>query len=223
MHHLNKFSDWLHGDCLRQPKEPIWSSKISLMAIKSDRNWWEVVNVRLQGTLAYLGPPEWTTWIQDRCKEARGIYCSSALRSSQTRRRGGGWPPASAEFSYGFQGQNRASTTRHNMIGGTVHPLNWLNFREWGDKDFTCLKVGNNRSCRMCPHQQVGPRPVVWEMVISLSLLEVQVFHDLPKVPKLMFSWEVLSSKALFYVLMKERHVGFSTKISDDCIDPRNS
>jgi hypothetical protein len=27
------------------------------------------------------------------------------------------------------------------MIGGTVHSLN-LVFREWGDKDFPCLKMG---------------------------------------------------------------------------------
>jgi hypothetical protein len=28
------------------------------------------------------------------------------------------------EFLYSFQGQNRASATRHNMIGGTMHHLN---------------------------------------------------------------------------------------------------
>jgi hypothetical protein len=36
------------------------------------------------------------------------------------------------------------------VIGGAVHPLNWLVFREWSDKDVPCLKV----SCRMCPHPQ---------------------------------------------------------------------
>lgn len=56
LHPLNKFSDWLHGDCLRQPREPIWSSKISLMAIKSDRNWWEVVrSTELQGPFSCFG------------------------------------------------------------------------------------------------------------------------------------------------------------------------
>jgi hypothetical protein len=42
------------------------------------------------------------------------------------------WPPWHLFFMflYGFQEQNRASVTRHNMIGGTVHPLNGLVFRE---------------------------------------------------------------------------------------------
>jgi hypothetical protein len=35
-----------------------------------------------------------------------------------------------SEFLYGFQGQNRATATRHNMIGGTVHPVVLLVFRE---------------------------------------------------------------------------------------------
>ena len=80
------------------------------------------------------------------------------------------------KFLYGFQGQNRASATRHNMIGGTVHPLNWLVFREWGDKDFPCLKVSNGQSCRMCPHLQFGSCPRVWEMLISLSFPQGWVF-----------------------------------------------
>jgi hypothetical protein len=69
----------------------------------------------------------------------------------------------SGEFLYGFQGQNRASATRHNMIGKTVCPLNLLVFREWGGKDFPCLKVGNGPSWGRCPHLQVGPLPTpVW-------------------------------------------------------------
>jgi hypothetical protein len=40
----------------------------------------------------------------------------------------------------------------------------------------------------MCPDQQVSSCPVVWEMLIGLSLLEGQVFLDLPKVPKLSFA-----------------------------------
>jgi hypothetical protein len=35
------------------------------------------------------------------------------------------------------------------------------------------------------PTGQVGPSPLVWEMLISLPLLEGRVFHDLPKVPEL--------------------------------------
>ena len=118
-------------------------------------------SVRLCWALAYWGLTEWTMQSWKSMQKARGIYCSSALGSSQTRRRGGAPQHLFSEFLYGFQGQNRASATRHNMIGGTVHPLNWLVFREWGDKDFPCLKVGNSPSCRMCPHPQVGSHPVV--------------------------------------------------------------
>ena len=42
-------------------------------------------------------------------------------------------------FLYRFQGQNRASVTRHNMIHGTVCPLNWLVFREWGSRGLISL------------------------------------------------------------------------------------
>jgi hypothetical protein len=36
--------------------------------------------------------------------------------------------------------------TRHNMIGRTVHPLNWLVFREWGSRGFPYLQVANSQS-----------------------------------------------------------------------------
>jgi hypothetical protein len=49
-------------------------------------------------------------------QKARGIYCSSALGLSQTRRRGGNYQHQFGEFLYGFQGQNKASATRYNMI-----------------------------------------------------------------------------------------------------------
>ena len=125
---------------------------------------------------------------RDQCNKQE-VYWSSALGSSQTWRRGYDHQHPFSEFLYGFQGQNRASATRHNMIGRTVHPLNWLVFREWGDKDFPCLKVSNGPSCGSVPiRKQVGSCPVVWEMLISLSVPEGQVFHDLPKVPKLTFS-----------------------------------
>ena len=150
--------------------------------------WYLCHFIRLWWALAYLGLHEWMTQSQESMQKARGIYCSSALGSSQTQRRGSGPQHPTGEFLYGFQGQNRASATRHNMIGRTVHPLNWLVFREWGDKDFPCLKVGNSPSCRMCPHPQVSSCPVVWEMLISLSVPEGQMFHGLPKVPKLIFS-----------------------------------
>ena len=65
-------------------------------------------------------------------QKAREIYCSRALGSSQTQRRDSDPQHLFGAFLYGFQGQNRASTTRHNMIGRTVNPLNWLVFREWG-------------------------------------------------------------------------------------------
>jgi hypothetical protein len=45
------------------------------------------------------------------------------------------------EFLYSFQGWNRASATRHNMIGRTVCPLNWLVFREWGRRTFLSLSL----------------------------------------------------------------------------------
>jgi hypothetical protein len=120
-------------------------------------------------------------------QKARGIYCSSALGSSQTQRRGGNHQHPFGEFLYGFQGQNRASATRHNMIGRTVHPLTWLVFREWGDKAFPCLKVRQSVLLNVSPPTGWFC-PVVWEMLIGLSLSERQVFHDLPKVPKLTFS-----------------------------------
>jgi hypothetical protein len=44
--------------------------------------------------------------------------------SSQTQRRSGNPQQPFGKFLCGFQGQNRASATRYNMIGGTVHPLN---------------------------------------------------------------------------------------------------
>ena len=53
-----------------------------------------------------------------------------------------------------FPGQNRASATRQNMIGGTVHPLNWSLGNEV-TRNFPCLKGGNGPSCGMCPHPQV--------------------------------------------------------------------
>jgi hypothetical protein len=121
-------------------------------------------------------------------QKARGIYCSSALGLSQTRRRDGHLWCMFDEFLYSFQERNRASATRHNMIGGTVCLLNWLVFREWGDKDFPCQKVGNGPSCEMYSHPQVSSYPVIWGMLISLSLPGEQVFHDLPKVPELTFS-----------------------------------
>jgi hypothetical protein len=57
-------------------------------------------------------------------QKARGIYCSSALGLSQTRRRGFDPWCLFGKFLYGFQGQNKASATRHSMTDGTVQPLN---------------------------------------------------------------------------------------------------
>ena len=74
-------------------------------------------------------------------QKARGIYCSCAPGSSQTQRRGSGPQHPTGEFLYGFQGQNRASATRHNMIGRTVCPLNWLVFREWGSRGLLSLSL----------------------------------------------------------------------------------
>jgi hypothetical protein len=109
------------------------------------------------------------------------FQCIRVIPDPKERQR----PPHSqnrvCEVLYGFQGQNRASATRHNMIGGTAHLLNRLVFREWGDKDFPCLKVGNSQSCGMCPHPQVSSHPVVWEMLISLSLPEGKCFMTFPK------------------------------------------
>ena len=130
-------------------------------------------------------------------QNSRGIYCFSALGSSQTWRRGSKPRYPFSEFLYGLQRQNRVSATKHNMIDGTVCPLNWLVFREWGDKDFPCLKEGNSQSYGMCPHLQVGSFPVVWEMVIILFLQEGQGFHDLPKAPKLTFSIVVFLCKCV--------------------------
>ena len=58
------------------------------------------------------------------------------------------------KFLYGFKGQNRASATRQNMIGGTVHNLNWSLGNEV-TRNFPCLKGGNGPSCGMSPHPQV--------------------------------------------------------------------
>lgn len=63
------------------------------------------------------------------------------------------------EFLYGFRGLNRASATRHNMIGGTVHPLNWP-LGNVVTRNFPCQIGGNGPSCGMCSHQQVGSCPV---------------------------------------------------------------
>jgi hypothetical protein len=155
------------------------------------------------GSLSLPGTP-WVNHVElGLMQKARGIYCFSALGSSQTQRRGGERPPAPVwpSFYMVSRGQNRASATRHNTIGGTVHPLNWLFFREWGDKDFPCLKVSNGQSCGMCP-EPTGPGPfcpVVWEMLISLSLPEGRVFHDLPKVPMLTFSKTIFWGKKKWF------------------------
>jgi hypothetical protein len=115
-------------------------------------------------------------------QKARGLYCFSALGSSLTWRRVGDPQHQFWELLYGFQGQNRASATRHNMTGRTVQPLTWLVFREWGDKDFPCLRVSKGQPCGMCPHPKVHSCPVVWEMLISLSLLEGgECFTTFPK------------------------------------------
>jgi hypothetical protein len=128
---------------------------------------WVPSFVRLWGALAYRGPLGVKHVELESMQKARGIYCSSALGSSQTWRRGDTPQHPFGEFSYGFQGQNRASATRHNMIGQTVHPLNWLVFREWGDKDFHCLKVNNTESWNVF-HPAGWFCPVFWEMIISL-------------------------------------------------------
>jgi hypothetical protein len=137
--------------------------------------------VRLQGVLAYQGPPQWTTWSQDRCKKQEKFIVHVQWGCPRPEGEVATTSTSSSSFLY-------ASATRHNMIGGTVHPLNLLVFREWGDKDFPCLKVSNSQSCGMCPHPKVPSGPVVREMLISLSLPEGQVFLDLPKVPMLTFS-----------------------------------
>jgi hypothetical protein len=145
------------------------------------------------GCLSLLGIP-WVNHTEPGLmQKARRIYCSSAQGLFQTHKRGSDHKHSFGKFLYGFQGQNRASATMHNMIVGTVNPLNWLVFREWGDKDFFCLKVDNSQSWGMCSHLQVGSCPVFWEMLISLSLPGGQVFHDLPQVPKLTFSPAFLS------------------------------
>jgi hypothetical protein len=60
-------------------------------------------------------------------KKERGIYCVvPACWGHHPAREGGVATPGSlfVEFLYSFQGRNRASATRHPMIGGTVHHLN---------------------------------------------------------------------------------------------------
>jgi hypothetical protein len=134
------------------------------------------------GTLAYQGPPEWTTWSWNGCQKQEEFIVP--VQSGSPRPKGEVATPSNslAEFLYAFQGQNKASATRHNMNGRTVHPLNWLVFREWGDKDFPCLKVSNGQSWGMWPHPQVSSCPVAWEMLISLSLLEGrECFKSFPK------------------------------------------
>ena len=42
---------------------------------------------------------------------------------------------------YSLQGQNRASATRHNMIGRTVSPLSLLVFGEWCCSDLLSLSL----------------------------------------------------------------------------------
>jgi hypothetical protein len=138
------------------------------------------------GSLGLPGSP-WVNHLEPASmQEARGLYCSSAQGSSQTRRRSDDPHHPVGKFLYGFQRQNRASATRHNMIGRTVHLLNWLVFRGW--QGFP-LSEGGQQSVRWNESPPSGQfRPVVWEMLTSLSLSEEQVFHDLPKVPELTFS-----------------------------------
>ena len=55
------------------------------------------------------------------------FQCTGVIPDPKEKR----WPLVLVgEFLYGFQGQNRASATRHNIIGESVHPLNRLVFRE---------------------------------------------------------------------------------------------
>ena len=98
--------------------------------------------VRIQGTLAYQGHPKWTMWSQKQCKKQEEFIVPVHWGHLSPEGEAANTSTSSASFFlYGFQGTNRASTTRHNMIGRTLHPLKWLVFREWGDKDFPCPKV----------------------------------------------------------------------------------
>lgn len=56
-------------------------------------------------------------------------------------------------------------------------------------KGLPLSEVGNGTSCGMCPHSQVCSLPVVWKIGTCLSLPEAHVFHDLPKIPELTFSF----------------------------------
>ena len=53
-------------------------------------------------------------------QKARGIYCSSALGWSQTRKRGRDPQYPFDKFLYDFQEQNKAPATRHNDWGNSA-------------------------------------------------------------------------------------------------------
>jgi hypothetical protein len=71
------------------------------------------------------GPPEWTTWSQEgSMQKARGIYCSIALGSSQTQRRGGELQHLFGRVFIWLSGSEcRASATRHKMTGRNSAPF----------------------------------------------------------------------------------------------------
>jgi hypothetical protein len=103
-------------------------------------------HVRLWRALAYQGPPEWTTRSWESMQKARGIYCSRALGSSPDWKER--WRPCAAQsmsFLYSFSGQQSLGTM---WLTEQCDFLNWLVFREWGGKDFPCLKVDNDPAPR---------------------------------------------------------------------------
>jgi hypothetical protein len=97
-------------------------------------------SLNLLGTPNPHPHPKWTTQTGNRCKTKRNLLfqCSRVVLDLKERQQ-----PlvAHSEFLYGYQEWNRASATRHNMIGRTVCPLNWLVFREWGSRGLLSLSL----------------------------------------------------------------------------------
>ena len=155
-------------------------------------------SVRLQGALSYWDPLSESLGAKIYAKSKRNLLfqCTGVILEVTTP------STLSARFSLFvclfvclfvlfclfcfvcYQGQDRASATRHIKIGRIVHPLNWLVLRNEVTRASLVWKCVlwnvSSPAGQSCP--------VVWATLIRLSLPEEEVFHDLPKFPKLTFS-----------------------------------
>jgi hypothetical protein len=107
-------------------------------------------------SLSYRGPSEWTTRSWGSMQKQEAFIVSVHWGCPTPKGEVATWVARSASFLYSFQGWNRASATKHNVIGRALWLLSWLVLREWGSKCFP----------------MAGPPVVFLRNVINLSLPE---------------------------------------------------